>query len=136
MASLLESIENWFTGGQSVDSLASDEIANADAQQAQEQLAGADSATRDRVRAAGIDPDTGKFISPTYQQTFEQLHPGESVSEFIADTADTVDAENPSVASNFLSGIGSDLSAIPWKTILTLAIVIVVLMAINEVKSL
>src|SRR5690348_3902461 len=98
MSNLLCSIENWLTGGKTLCCLASCEINEAQGQATQEQLA-LDPLAQDAVRAAGIDPDTGTFISPQYQQAFESKFPGLSPSDFISQTQAAVDAANPSELS-------------------------------------
>jgi hypothetical protein len=147
MADLLSSLESVFSG------------------QLPEDGSGAtldDSIGDARVRAYGIDPATNQFLSPAYQQAWQNTHSG-SVDDFVAQLRAETDAQfQADFAANkaqldqlnqqsggFLadllnpfsanidpnSSTAKTLAGIPWKTILVLAILVTVVAGVHEVKT-
>jgi hypothetical protein len=87
-----------------------------------------DQQTQDRIRAMGMDPAT----APQSVQ--------DQVSAQIAADQQTMfsqdEANNPTSITNLGKTVSSGLSSIPWKSLLTLGILLLLVDGLHEVRSL
>jgi len=96
---------------------------------------GGDTLTEARTRSMGVDPATGDWISPLYQNTSVALGNGADAQQVTDKAAQQVDSEFATDFGNNFHFQLPDVSAFPWKTTALIVGLIFLFLILHEARS-